>query len=99
MHYRAPPAVWRRGMVQLRFRLRSVCVRFSTIAALLVFLTAPSVAWAQPTLNPTLAEFVPSPDQNATLPDGTAIVVSYRLDLFLQGASAPFQSFSLGKPA
>lgn len=86
-------------MVRLRFRLRSLCVPSLTIAVLPVFLAAPSVVWAQPTLNPTLAEFVPSADQNSTLPDGTAVVVSYRLDLFLQGASAPFQSFSLGKPA
>ena len=32
------------------------------------------------------------------MPDGTPIVSSYRLDLFLQGATAPFQSNPLGKP-
>ncbi len=60
---------------------------------------SPSIVFAQPTLNPTRAEFNPSPDHNNTMPDGTPIVSSYHLDLFLQGASAPFQSIPLGKPA
>jgi hypothetical protein len=65
------------------------------IGAIVVFATH---AGAQTTMNPTRAEFNPSADHSATSSDGTPIVSSYRLDLFLQGASAPFQSSSLGKP-
>jgi len=54
---------------------------------------------AQTTMNPTRAEFNPSPDHNSMLPNGTPVVTSYRLDLFLSGASQPFQTTSLGKPA
>jgi hypothetical protein len=78
--------------------LQAVSVRFVVAFAFSVVALVPSVGLAQPTLNPTRAEFSPSPDHNNTMPDGTPIVSSYRLDLFLQGASAPFQSNSLGKP-
>jgi hypothetical protein len=61
-------------------------------------LAGASSAYAQ-TLNPTRAEFNPSADHNATQSDGTPIVSSYRLDLFLSGASQPFQSNPLGKPS
>jgi hypothetical protein len=73
---------------------RSVLVGVLT---LLAFALASTPSHAQ-TMNPTRAEFNPSPDHNATASDGTPIVSSYRLDLFLSGASQPFQSNSLGKP-
>jgi hypothetical protein len=78
-------------------RERSVCVTCVSFFAFAVFALSSSSVRAQ-TLNPTSAEFSPSSDHNNTTPDGTPIVSSYRLDLFLQGAAAPFQSYSLGKP-
>jgi Viral BACON domain/Putative binding domain, N-terminal len=50
------------------------------------------------TINPTTAEFVPSPDHSATLPDGTAALTRYDLEFYNAGAASPFQSVSLGKP-
>ena len=92
--------------MQAHGALRSVLLRLSRAAsrvpkliAVMVVVFMSSVADAQTTMNPTRAEFNPSPDHNATLPDGTPIVTSYRLDLFLSGASAPFQSVPLGKPS
>jgi len=79
-------------------RRRSTCVWLVPVSAFIVFALSSSIAFAQPTLNPTQAQFTPSADHNNTMPDGTPIVSSYRLDLFLQGASAPFQSNPLGKP-
>jgi hypothetical protein len=75
--------------------VRFISVSVSACAA---FALSSVAASAQATLNPTQAQFSPSADHNNTMPDGTPIVSSYRLDLFLQGASAPFQSNSLGKP-
>src|SRR5579864_6732440 len=74
-------------------------VWFVCACVLSVFVGWPSRALAQPTVNPTQAQFTPSADQNATLPDGTPIVQSYQLGLFLSGAQAPFQTVPLGKPA
>src|SRR5215831_19016251 len=79
-------------------RRRSTCVWFVSVFAFLGIVFAPVITSAQTTLNPTQAQFTPSADHNNTLPDGTPVVTSYQLDLFLQGASAPFQSNSLGKP-
>ncbi|HKR08224.1 MAG TPA: BACON domain-containing protein [Gemmatimonadaceae bacterium] len=56
------------------------------------------VASAQ-TVDPTLAEFVASPDHSATLSDGTAAVTRYDLEFYNVGAASPFQVVSLGKPA
>jgi BACON domain-containing protein/all-beta uncharacterized protein len=66
------------------------------LAAAFLFTASPAVA--QTTMDPTRAEFSPSADHDATAPDGSAVVTSYRLDLFLSGAAQPFQSTSLGKP-
>src|SRR5437879_9492410 len=55
-------------------------------------------ATAQTTIDPTKAQFTASVDHNATLPDGTPVVQSYQLELYLQGASSPFQTANLGKP-
>ncbi len=75
-----------------------MCACFVSVSAFVLVALSSSIALAQATLNPTQAQFTPSADHNNTMPDGTPIVSSYRLDLFLQGASAPFQSNSLGKP-
>jgi hypothetical protein len=68
------------------------------VIALALILAGRSVH-AQSVVNPTTAEFDPSADHNTVLPDGTAAVQSYQLGLYYIGASAPFQTFSLGKPA
>ena len=75
---------------------RSWCV--STFVLVIVAISS-SRALAQTTLNPTTAVFSASSDQTTTLPDGTPVLQYYQLDLYLSGASAPFQSNSLGKPA
>jgi hypothetical protein len=58
-----------------------------------------SDAYAQTVVNPNTAEFSPSADHNAVLSDGTPVVQSYQLELYLIGATSPFQVASLGKPA
>jgi hypothetical protein len=69
---------------------RQLCSLLVAIAALTA---APPVA-AQVTVDPRTAEFNPSPDHaNATL------VARYELEFYFQGASQPFQTANLGKPA
>ncbi len=58
----------------------------------------PFVAHAQTIVDPTTVEFVPSPDHNATLSDGTPVVNRYDLQFFMIGAPQPFQVMDLGKP-
>ena len=75
--------------------LRARMARASLVAVCAIGFAA---AVSAQTLNPTRAEFTPSPDHN-TVVSGTALVSSYSLDFFLPGASAPFRTASLGKPA
>src|SRR5919201_1276100 len=82
----------------MRSEPRVVFQKAAAIAVVAAALVLPGVASAQQVIDPTRAEFNPSADHNTVLPDGSAAVQSYRLDLFLVGASAPFQSVSLGKP-
>src|SRR3954470_22130647 len=56
-------------------------------------------AYAQSVVNPNTAEFSPSVDHSAVLSDGSPAVQSYQLELYLVGATSPFQVASLGKPA
>jgi hypothetical protein len=69
------------------------------LAALVTFGPFGSDAYAQSVLNPNTAEFSPSADHNTVLPDGSPAVQSYQLELYLIGATSPFQVASLGKPA
>jgi len=55
-------------------------------------------AFAQSVANPNTAVFTPSADHNTVLPSGQAAVTSYQLELYLIGATTPFQVASLGKP-
>jgi hypothetical protein len=64
-----------------------------------VWSLTPAMVNAQPVVNPTTAEFDPSPDHNATLSDGSAAVSRYDLGFYLVGAASPVQVNSLGKPA
>jgi Putative binding domain, N-terminal/Viral BACON domain len=75
-------------------RFRNVIRSLSVIAPWLLLL--PSQAAGQ-TLDPTRALFTASPDHNATV-DGTAVVQSYEIGLYIVGAAQPFQRVSIGKP-
>src|SRR4051794_29255093 len=68
-------------------------------AALLTIGPLNHYAYAQSVVNPNTAEFTPSVDHSAVLSDGSPAVQSYQLELYLVGASSPFQVASLGKPA
>jgi all-beta uncharacterized protein/BACON domain-containing protein len=67
--------------------------------AVVCLLAAPAALHAQTVIDPTIAEFTPSPDHNATLPTGGPVVNSYELEFYIVGAGSPFQVASLGKPA
>jgi hypothetical protein len=54
---------------------------------------------AQTVTNPRVIEFSPSAEHNAILPDGSPTVSRYDLGFYYKGASQPFQTNSLGKPA
>ena len=70
---------------------------WTTLVVCLLTLSSLS-ATAQTTIDPTRAQFTASPDHSATLPDSTPVVQSYRIEFYLSGASAPFQTADLGKP-
>jgi hypothetical protein len=44
-------------------------------------------------------EFLPSADHYATLPGGQMAVTRYDFEIYMSGASAPFQTTDMGKPA
>src|SRR5688500_17053968 len=69
-------------------------------AAIIAFiiLASSTVVLAQSIVDPRIAEFDPSPDHN-TVSDGTAVVQSYSLALYVSGTSTPTQTVNLGKPA
>ena len=48
--------------------------------------------------SPNFAEFLPSTDHDTVLIDGTPAVTSYQLEIYAQGAGAPFTSIDIGKP-
>jgi hypothetical protein len=50
-------------------------------------------------VNPRLVEFDPSPDHSGLTVSGEPVVTRYDLQVFMQGASAPILTTSLGKPA
>ncbi len=49
-------------------------------------------------MNPTTATFTASADHNNNDASGNPLVTRYDLEFYLSGASAPFQTVSLGKP-
>jgi len=70
--------------------------------ALLLSLVAlwPITAAAQtPVINPRIVEFDPSADHAAVSAEGQPLVSRYDLQIFLQGATQPVTTASLGKPA
>lgn len=74
---------------------RMTCV-FALAWGLCPFWT--SAAEAQITIDPTSAEFDPSPDHSTTSA-GVPVVSRYDLEFYLVGAASPVQTLSLGKPA
>jgi hypothetical protein len=80
----------------MRIHLSGPSLAFALTGALFVGLPATGVAQV---VNPTIAEFTPSPDHSRLASDGTAWVTRYDLGFYQQGATSPFQVASLGKPA
>src|SRR3954469_1833737 len=80
-------------------RILDAAILPAVFAALLTVGPLDRNAYAQTVLNPNTAEFSPSVDHSAVLSDGSPVVQSYQLELYLVGASSPFQVASLGKPA
>jgi len=56
-------------------------------------------ASAQTVTNPRIVEFDPSADHSVTLSDGQPAVERYDLEIYMAGATAPFHTVNLGKPA
>lgn len=50
-------------------------------------------------VNPTTLTFTPSADQTAVLSDGQPALDHYNFDVYTVGATQPFQSTNIGKPA
>lgn len=80
----------------MRIQLSGSSLAFVLVGAL--FAGLPSTGVAQ-VVNPTIAEFTPSPDHSRLASDGTAWVTRYDVGFYQQGASSAFQVASLGKPA
>jgi hypothetical protein len=74
------------------------CQRFVLLSGL-TFVSFASVAPVSAQIvNPTAAAFAASADHYAKYSNGTPIVDHYEMDFYLRGASAPFQTVSIGKP-
>ncbi len=74
--------------------------RVSLIASWLVIVVSIAFvqsAGAQPTQNPTTAEFDPSKDHDNSI-DGLSIVDRYEMDIFVQSNNQLVQTLNLGKP-
>lgn len=69
-------------------------------SALFSFFLLASGASAQTVVsNPGILQFSPSSDHGAVLTDGRPVVDHYTFDVYSIGASQPFQSSNIGKPA
>lgn len=55
-------------------------------------------AFAQTITNPRIVEFDPSADHSVVLEGGQPAVARYDLEVYQQGATAPFHTVDLGKP-
>ena len=67
--------------------------------ALALALALASATAAQTVSDPRKVEFSPSSDHNATLSDGRAVVSQYVLEVYQIGATSPFHTVDMGKPA
>lgn len=79
--------------------LRLCARRILGLIAVFIVVAAAQPAAGQTLLDPTTAEFSPSPDHDTTLPDGTSMVDHYELYFYQAGATQPLQTVWLGKPA
>lgn len=64
---------------------------------LMVLLAGPATAQTGVVSNPTTVTFVASLD-HTTLMGGLPILTNYSLRIYVQGATAPFATYDLGKP-
>ena len=65
-----------------------------------VFLAATAVpAQTTTVVNPTIVQFVPSADNSALDSSGQPVVIRYDLYFYVTGATVPYSTVSLGKPA
>ena len=58
-----------------------------------------TVSHAQLVPNPRIVEFSPSADHYTILPGGAPAVSHYSFEVYVQGATAPFHTVDMGKPA
>jgi hypothetical protein len=72
--------------------------RFAFVSSISFVALAAAAPVSAQVVNPTVAAFVASTDHYATYSDGTPVVNHYEMDFYLSGASAPFQTVSIGKP-
>jgi hypothetical protein len=72
--------------------------RFAFVSSISFVALAAATPVSAQIVNPTAATFGASPDHYATYSDGTPVVNHYEMDFYLSGASAPFQTASIGKP-
>ena len=67
-------------------------------ASLVLLAVWPALAAAQGVTNPVAVEFDVPSEHAVILPDGTAAITSYALQITEVGASAPLSTTDLGKP-
>jgi len=74
------------------------CGRAVSLLVLLSLVAFPSLLVAQPTADPRVVEFEPSPDHDRIV-DGVALVDRYALEFYTIGTNVLLQSIDVGKPA
>lgn len=80
-------------------------VRTATLAiaassgAMALALACASGAMAQTVADPQQVAFAPSPDHSTVIPGVGNAVSDYMFEIYMAGASSPFHSVSMGKPA
>jgi hypothetical protein len=79
-------------------RRRRVAANIVWLVLLMFFMPALDRVASAQAVDPTIAEFVASPDHSVILSNGTAAVTRYDLEFYNVGAGSPFQVASLGKP-
>jgi len=86
-------------MTTARTRRRSASPALMALLGLTFVLASAATLSAQIVCDPRVAEFDPSPDHSMVLSSGQPAVLSYRLAVYLVGASAPFTIVDMGKPS
>ena len=81
-----------------RHARRRHSVRHFFTLAIAVLLLGPASAFAQSIVDPTTAEFDPSPDHDLIV-SGSPVVDHYEIGFYLIAAAQPFQINQLGKPS